>query len=265
MKRRAPENTDQRPHAQHTQQCSLPNAEELPRADQSDQSRQRDQCAICRKLRPRIGYLKFLLHRKAYDQGITFFALAICVGLAASALISLISPILIRVSNLSPETTTIARQLFHSVNITVIFASTQSVLTKGILRGGGDSRFLMLADILFLWAVSVPLGYFTGIVWDYSAFWVYLALHADWLIKTVWCAIRLFHGNWIHEATKTLLMHGPPEHVQNRQRSLSCVDGFSLWHLFLPGSPTFSLPPKPCCSSALFVPQFLCTDPVLAP
>lgn len=133
---------------------------------------------------------------KAYNEGVTFLALAVCIGMLASFVIAVICPALISACRLSSETAEIARQLMYSLNITIIFSSIQSVLTKGVLRGAGDTRFLMIADILFLWLASVPLGYLTGIIWRCSAFAVYLALRTDWIIKSIWCTIRLLKGRW---------------------------------------------------------------------
>ena len=50
----------------------------------------------------------------------------------------------------------------------VIFQSMNSILTKGVLRGGGDTKFLMVADIIFLWAASLPLGILAGLVWQFD-------------------------------------------------------------------------------------------------
>ena len=58
----------------------------------------------------------------------------------------------------------------------VIFQSMNSILTKGVLRGGGDTKFLMVADIIFLWAASLPLGILAGLVWHLDAFWIYVFL-----------------------------------------------------------------------------------------
>lgn len=140
--------------------------------------------------------------KKAYDQGITFLALALCVGALASGIVFVICPMIIQASDLSAETSAIATQLVYAVNVTVIFSAAQSVLTKGVLRGAGDTRFLMVADILFLWLASVPLGYLTGIVWGCNAFIVYLALHTDWIIKSIWCTIRLLKGKWVNNAVQ---------------------------------------------------------------
>lgn len=134
---------------------------------------------------------------KAHKQGTTFFMLSIVVGILAAGVILAISPLLVENFNVTQETKDIAYQLMYAVSLMVVFQTVQSVLTKGVLRGGGDTRFLMLADMLFLWLASIPLGYFVGLVWHLPAFWVYVALKVDWVIKSVWCAFRLRSGKWI--------------------------------------------------------------------
>lgn len=134
---------------------------------------------------------------KAYHQGVTFLCLSILIGLAAAIVILLISPLLVESFNITQETKDIAYQLMASVSVMMVFQTVQSVLTKGVLRGGGDTRFLMLADILFLWLASIPLGYLCGLVWHLSPFWIYAALKIDWVIKSVWCIFRLRSKKWI--------------------------------------------------------------------
>lgn len=134
---------------------------------------------------------------KAYHQGVTFLCLSILIGLAAAVIILLISPLLVESFNITQETKGIAYQLMASVSVMMVFQTVQSVLTKGVLRGGGDTRFLMLADILFLWLASIPLGYLCGLVWHLSPFWIYAALKIDWVIKSVWCIFRLRSKKWI--------------------------------------------------------------------
>lgn len=135
--------------------------------------------------------------KRAYDQGITLFMLSIILGLFAAVVIIVVSPFIIANFNITEETKAIAYELMWAVSIMVVFQATQSTLTKGVLRGGGDTRFLMVGDIVFLWLVSVPLGYFTGLQWGCSAFIIYCALKADWFVKTVLCTYRLIKGKWI--------------------------------------------------------------------
>jgi Na+-driven multidrug efflux pump len=118
-------------------------------------------------------------------------------GLIAAAIIMLLSAPMINAYNLEPDAVEIARQLMLSISVIIVFQATNSIMTKGVLRGGGDTKVLMLADNIFLWVASVPLGALCGLVWGFPAFWVYFALKIDQVLKAVWCVIRLRSGKWI--------------------------------------------------------------------
>lgn len=134
---------------------------------------------------------------KARKNGYTFLFLAGVVGTLAAGLIMLISEPMIQYYKVTEETQVIARQLMASISLIVIFQSMSSILTKGVLRGGGDTKFLMLADILFLWIASIPLGALAGLVLKLPAFWIYFFLKIDQIIKCIWCVFRLKGGKWI--------------------------------------------------------------------
>lgn len=134
---------------------------------------------------------------KAQRQGFTFLGLGFVVGLLGGLLIMIISGPVISFYDITAETKGIAEQLMIAVGFIVIFQSMNSILTKGVLRGGGDTKFLMVADILFLWVASVPLGALAGLVWHMPAFWIYTFLKIDQIIKAVWCVFRLSSKKWI--------------------------------------------------------------------
>ncbi|MBQ8093085.1 MAG: hypothetical protein IJ242_05870, partial [Clostridia bacterium] len=133
----------------------------------------------------------------AYRQGITFTVLSAIIGVIAGGIILLLAPFIIGAYNITEETRSIAFLLIDAVSIMVIFQTMQSMLTKGVLRGGGDTRFLMIADIAFMWICSIPLGYLSAFVWHLSPFWIYILMKIDYIIKTVWCVIRLVQKKWI--------------------------------------------------------------------
>lgn len=134
---------------------------------------------------------------KAHEQGYAFLGIGIVFGLLAAGIILLISDPMIRAYQLSPKTQEIAKELMWSICIIVVFQATNSIMTKGVLRGGGDTKMLMLADNIFLWIASVPLGVLAGLVLHLPAFWIYFALKIDQVLKAVWCVIRLRSGKWI--------------------------------------------------------------------
>lgn len=134
---------------------------------------------------------------KAYRQGYAFLGLGIVFGLVAAGIILIISGPMIMAYNLSPQTQEIAGELMLSICIIVVFQATNSIMTKGVLRGGGDTKILMVADNIFLWVASVPLGILAGLVLHLPAFWIYFFLKIDQVLKAVWCVIRLRSGKWI--------------------------------------------------------------------
>lgn len=135
--------------------------------------------------------------KKALEQGYAFLGLGFLFGIVTASIIMLISTPMINAYNLSPETVRIAKQLMLSISIIMIFQATNSIMTKGVLRGGGDTKVLMVADNIFMWVASVPLGIIAGLVLHLPAFWIYFALKIDQVLKAFWCIIRLKSGKWI--------------------------------------------------------------------
>ncbi len=135
--------------------------------------------------------------KKAHAQGYAFLGLGILFGLIAAGIILLLSEPMISAYDLSPATARIARELMLSISIIVVFQATNSIMTKGVLRGGGDTKVLMLADNIFLWVAALPLGIIAGLWLQLPAFWIYFALKSDQVLKAVWCIIRLRSGKWI--------------------------------------------------------------------
>ena len=137
---------------------------------------------------------------KAQKQGYSFTLMSVAIGLAAAVLVLLLGTPAVGLFQIEPSTREIAVIMMRSSAIVVFFQAIQSALSKGILRGGGDTKFLMVADIAFQILVSIPLGYLVGIVWKWPVFWVLIALRIDYIIKSVWLIGRLRSGKWIHKA-----------------------------------------------------------------
>lgn len=133
----------------------------------------------------------------ARKQGYTYLILGLVIGTVAAVIIQIVSVPVVNAYKISEETRRIAFELMNAVSIIIVFRSTNSILTKGVLRGGGDTRFLLAADMSTMWLVAVPLGAIAGIVLHLPAFWIYIFLHFDQVIKAVWCIFRLRSGKWI--------------------------------------------------------------------
>ena len=133
----------------------------------------------------------------AKRQGTTFLLIGLIVGAAAAGVITLLKEPVINSYNITEDTKVIARELMNAISFIVVFRSTNMILTKGVLRGGGDTKFLVLADTSMMWVIAIPLGAVAGLVLHLPSFWIYVCLYADHVIKAVWCIFRLRSGKWI--------------------------------------------------------------------
>ena len=140
---------------------------------------------------------------KAMEQGYLFMGLGFFLGALSAAIILIISNPVIAIyrnisdGNISEETMHIARQLMIAISIVIVFQGTNSIMTKGVLRGGGDTKLLMITDNIFLWVLAIPLGILVGFVFKLSPFWIFIFLKSDQIVKTLYAYLRLRSGKWI--------------------------------------------------------------------
>ena len=139
---------------------------------------------------------------KAQQQGETLFFIAVGISLISACAFALLGPATLGLYNITEETLAVTRRLMATYSVLLIFQCIGSVMTKGVLRGGGDTRFLLLADVAFLWIVSLPLGYIAGIVLGLPIFITSIFLRMDEIIKSVWCISRLNSKKWIHDVVR---------------------------------------------------------------
>ncbi len=136
-------------------------------------------------------------YEKAQKQGYTFLGLGFVIGLFAAGVILMLKDVVINYYQVSQEAREIAQELMLAISFIIVFQAMNSILTKGVLRAGGDTKFLMAGDILFLWVASIPLGALAGLVLNWPPFWIYTLLKIDQIIKCVWCYFRLRSRKWM--------------------------------------------------------------------
>ena len=138
----------------------------------------------------------------AQRKGKTLFLLSVAGGALGGVLIWAVSPFIVGRYNLSPQAVDATMQMMLAMSLLMVFQAAQSVMSKGILRGGGDTAFLMFADLIFIWLLDVPFGYLAGLVCGLPPFWVFVCLKLDVIFKTFLCLWRLLGGKWIRNINR---------------------------------------------------------------
>jgi putative MATE family efflux protein len=141
-------------------------------------------------------------YRLAKIRAFRLLILSVCLGVVAMGMTLVIKKPMLLLYNISDIAKIYAEQMMTAFAFVALFQSFSMVALVGILRGGGDSRFVAIVDVLSIWLVAIPLGFLSGHVWHLAVPAVYAMLKCDELVKTAVTLPRLLGGKWINDVTK---------------------------------------------------------------
>ncbi|MDD3277847.1 MAG: MATE family efflux transporter [Lachnospiraceae bacterium] len=127
-----------------------------------------------------------------------FQILSVVMGLISSGLVFLLIPFVPQIYHIQGVTMEYCRQLLIINMVILPFQQLQSTNMMGLLRGGGDVKFQMANDLIFLWGFTVPLGFLTAFLFHAPVAVVYSCLKCDQVIKVFTSEWRIRKGNWVH-------------------------------------------------------------------
>ena len=132
----------------------------------------------------------------------TMQVMFLCIGLCLAAALFVIRLPLLGMYRISDETYRLA-STFILIQCVVLFTmSYQMPVNAGILRGGGDTRYGMILDLISIWGIVLPVSYLAAFHWNWSPVAVVICLNADQVFKCVPAAIRVNRFRWINNLTR---------------------------------------------------------------
>lgn len=127
---------------------------------------------------------------------------AVVMGVLGAVLILLSRNLMVDFYNVAEETKVLAKDMLIVASFIVFFISYAATTIIGILRGGGDTKFTLIIEVVALWCFSVPLGYIGGLYLQLPVVVVFALFKSDEIVKCVLCFIRLKKDKWINEVTR---------------------------------------------------------------
>lgn len=118
------------------------------------------------------------------------------VGLITGVLIILSAWPLTNLFNLSAYGNFCARRILMVYGVTIWMGIYNGIHVTGILRGGGDTTFAMLAESCCVWLVAVPLGFLTSIHLGWPIYFALLAVRSEEVFKGVLLTLRFRSRKW---------------------------------------------------------------------
>ena len=79
--------------------------------------------------------------------------------------------------------------------------SFNASMVSGVFCAGGDTRFGLVCDAVFMWCVILPAGYLAAFVWQWPPMAVYIVLCMDEFVKMPFVALRFRKYKWLKNLT----------------------------------------------------------------
>lgn len=133
----------------------------------------------------------------------TFQLIFIGLGLITGALIFLASePVLLLYPKLTAGAADLTTKFTMVLAVTSIGTCYQMAADNGMVRAGGDTKFPMWNNMIFMFGVCLPMASLSAFVWKLSPVVVFFWLKADQLLKCPVICWRVNSYKWVKKVTR---------------------------------------------------------------
>lgn len=147
-----------------------------------------------------IGEGKTIEKIKEYTK--TLQIIFVLMGIATSIILFIVRIPIVSMYNISDEAKSLANGFLLVLCVTCIGTAYQMPTNTGIIRGGGDSKFILIVDIISIWGIVLPLSFVAAFVWKWHPIAIIACLNADQIFKSVPAFIKANRYKWIRRLTK---------------------------------------------------------------
>lgn len=124
--------------------------------------------------------------------------LSFMISIIVSLVLWFVAPYIISNFNVGQQAVMDSMNLFKIYCVYGIARVFNLMMIVGILRGGGDTKFAMLAETGSVWLIGVPLGVIGAVVLKLPVVIVVWMIMTEELIKAIVNIFRLKSNNWVH-------------------------------------------------------------------
>ncbi len=132
----------------------------------------------------------------------TFQLIFLCIGAVTSISLFLLRLPILSLYDLSEETKIMAEQFILVLCVTGFGTAYEMPVICGIIRGGGDSRFVFINDLISIWGIVLPISFLAAFVFELEPYIIVFLLNSDQVFKCAAAHIRARSYKWIKKLTR---------------------------------------------------------------
>ena len=125
------------------------------------------------------------------------------IGFALGILLFFLRIPMLSFYKLTPEAKNMANGMLMILSVVFVGMAYQMPVGSGIIRGGGDTRFSLITNLISTWAIVIPFSFAAAFWWKLPEIWVVAVLNSDQIFKCLPIAIRCNNYKWIKTLTRS--------------------------------------------------------------
>ncbi len=137
---------------------------------------------------------------KAY--GIKLRNISYVIGIASTALVLALTPLVVRMVKLTPEAQRYLTGMMIIMAVYMIGRCVNTITINGVLDGGGDTVFDMYSLAVCMWGIAIPLALLGAFVFGWPVLVVYACTCLDEVGKIPWVMYRFRKYKWVRDLTR---------------------------------------------------------------
>jgi len=139
--------------------------------------------------------------RKIREYSRTMQMIFLGIGLLIAVLLFILKDPIISLYKISDETARLANGFLLVLCVAGAGMAYQMPVNTGIVRGGGDTKYVLVMDLVSIWGIVLPLSALAAFVFHWHPIAVIACLNADQVFKCLPAVIKVNRYRWMKKLT----------------------------------------------------------------
>ena len=137
---------------------------------------------------------------KAYTK--TMQVLFVAIGIVTGLVLYSCTDLIIGLYDVTPAAAALSRQFILVLSVTVVGTSYQCSCLTGIVTGGGDTKFVLINDLIHQWLIVIPSAFLSAFVFHGPMWLTFACLKSDQILKCFVAMVKVNRYRWIRILTR---------------------------------------------------------------
>lgn len=135
--------------------------------------------------------------QKVKDYARTLQVIYVFIGLMTGAVLWLCKDPILSLYVITPDTRALTVRFIAVLCVTVISTSYEVSCLLGIVTAGGDTRFVLINDLVHQWLIVLPSAFLSAFVFKAPLWVTFACLKSDQVLKCVVAFVKVNRFRWI--------------------------------------------------------------------